>query len=208
MRDDRQRWAALWVVGVYLGAVLGAPPVAAAERAELAAEGRALMNVVVGDEASEAVRASAATLAAYLSRISGAEFQVVPGDGAAGIVMGLPADFVALPMEAAFKTGPYDREDYILQSNARGVWLLGATEMAVEHAVWDLLYRLGHRQYFPGETWEIVAAAGRAGHRGGRDGAAGLLLPADLVQLGLLGLQQRAVTPSGVGAIGIVRASS
>ena len=24
------------------------------------------------------------------------------------------------------------------------------------HAVWDLLYRLGYRQFFPGETWEVI----------------------------------------------------
>jgi hypothetical protein len=26
----------------------------------------------------------------------------------------------------------------------------------VKHAVWDFLYRLGHRQFFPGEKWEVV----------------------------------------------------
>lgn len=26
----------------------------------------------------------------------------------------------------------------------------------MHHAVWDLLCRLGHRQFFPGETWEVV----------------------------------------------------
>ncbi|MFW6061108.1 MAG: DUF4838 domain-containing protein, partial [Phycisphaeraceae bacterium] len=30
---------------------------------------------------------------------------------------------------------------------------------ATEHAVWDLLHRLGHRQFFPGRTWEVVPEA-------------------------------------------------
>ena len=36
------------------------------------------------------------------------------------------------------------------------VLVVGATDLAVEHAVWDLLYRLGHRQFFPGATWEVI----------------------------------------------------
>ena len=33
---------------------------------------------------------------------------------------------------------------------------MGATELAGEHAVWDLLYRLGYRQFFSGAVWEAV----------------------------------------------------
>ncbi len=36
------------------------------------------------------------------------------------------------------------------------LYLLGATDQAVTHATWDLLHRLGYRQFFPGETWEVV----------------------------------------------------
>ena len=38
------------------------------------------------------------------------------------------------------------------------MWLLGASDLAVQHAVWDLLYRLGHRQFFPGPAWEVIPA--------------------------------------------------
>ncbi len=34
--------------------------------------------------------------------------------------------------------------------------LLGASDLAVSHAIWDLLYRLGYRQYFPGANWEVI----------------------------------------------------
>jgi hypothetical protein len=27
------------------------------------------------------------------------------------------------------------------------------------HAAWDLLHRLGYRQFFPGETWEVIPEA-------------------------------------------------
>ena len=36
------------------------------------------------------------------------------------------------------------------------MWLLGASDLAVTHAVWDLLYRLGYRQFFPGRVWEVI----------------------------------------------------
>ena len=45
---------------------------------------------------------------------------------------------------------------YVLKSHEQGVYVIGTTDLAVEHAVWDLLYRVGYRQYFPGPTWEIV----------------------------------------------------
>ncbi|NUQ00965.1 MAG: DUF4838 domain-containing protein, partial [Armatimonadetes bacterium] len=53
-------------------------------------------------------------------------------------------------------TGPARREQYLLRSHGDGLYLLGASELAVRHATWDLLYRLGHRQFFPGEVWEVV----------------------------------------------------
>ena len=37
-----------------------------------------------------------------------------------------------------------------------GLLLVGASDAAVSHAVWDLLYRLGYRQFFPGKNWEVV----------------------------------------------------
>ena len=130
----------------------------AAETATLAAGKKALMPVVTGANASKRVSAAAAVLAGYLEQISGAPFAAQHGDGAGGIVVGVPADFVKLPFKAEFPGGPHGREDYVLRSNKNGVWLIGATELAVEHAVWDLLYRLGHRQFFPGKTWEVVPA--------------------------------------------------
>jgi hypothetical protein len=122
----------------------------------LAVNGKAQLPVVVSANASKATRAAAADLATYLGRISGGEFAVQEGTGDAGIVVGTAADFAKLPFATDFGTGPLDREDYVLKSTSDGLWLIGATEMAVEHAVWDALYRIGYRQFFPGETWEVV----------------------------------------------------
>ncbi len=123
----------------------------------LAAGGRALLPIVVGKNASERTRAAAATLGDYLSRITGAEFHVNAASGGHGIAMGLARDFPELPLAGRWRDPkPTEREDYLLRTGAEGVYLVGATELAVEHAVWDFLYRLGHRQFMPGEHWQIV----------------------------------------------------
>lgn len=122
----------------------------------LASEGQALMPVVTGADAPDSVREAAASLAEYLGRISGTGFTITDGDGAEGIAVGRMADFDGLGFDPGFGDGPFDRESYILRSHENGVWILGATELAVRHGVWDVLHRLGYRQYFPGETWEIV----------------------------------------------------
>jgi len=135
-----------------------------ADAARLASGGRALMPVVVAADTSEAVRAAADDLAEYLGRIAGAQFEVVAGDGSAGIVVGTAAEFPALAAGAGFEPEhSLRREEYLLRSEAARLLLIGATEIAVEHAVWDLLGRLGYRQYFPGERWEIVPSVPELG---------------------------------------------
>ena len=44
----------------------------------------------------------------------------------------------------------------MLRTHAKGAYLVGATEEGVRNAVWDFLFRLGYRQFFPGKNWEIV----------------------------------------------------
>lgn len=123
----------------------------------LAKKGRALVPVVVADKPSKRVREIAKTLSDYLSRISGGTFQVVAGDGQTGIAIGLRDDFPQLELQDLWDAkDPSRREDYLLRSHGKGILVIGATDLAVAHAVWDLLYRLGHRQFFPGELWEFV----------------------------------------------------
>ncbi|MFW6059442.1 MAG: DUF4838 domain-containing protein [Phycisphaeraceae bacterium] len=154
-----------------------------AQAVTLAQDGEAQMPIVLGPELSdesvptarlndyqnfelaevpsaERIRAAAETLAAQLQRISGAEFDIVTGDGRSGIALGVASDFPALDLEDRFDPDDVLRtEAYLIRSHDEGLYLIGATELAVEHAVWDLLHRLGYRQYFPGPTWEIVPDA-------------------------------------------------
>ncbi len=130
---------------------------AANEPVTLASGGRAHFAVVVSPEASPRVREAAGELADYLGRISGAEFLLQQGPADRGVAVGVFRDFPEL--DAAHDFHPDDigrRETYRLRTHPQGLQILGATETAVEHAVWDLLYRLGYRMFFPTETWEII----------------------------------------------------
>ena len=128
-----------------------------AKQTVLSQNGTALQKIVIAANASERTRKAAETLTHYLSRITTATFTVETGDGLTGIAVGLSSDFPALKLQTLF--APREtlrREEYLLRSQPKGLLLIGATEVAVEHAVWDLLERTGYRQFFPGETWEFV----------------------------------------------------
>ncbi len=113
--------------------------------------------VVVAPEASEAVREAAAELAEMLERITGAAFAVTEGDGTRGLVLGVATDFDALPDDFVFAPeNPLRREEYRMRSHSDGLWLIGATDTAVSHMVWDFLERLGYRLFFLTDTWEVV----------------------------------------------------
>lgn len=136
-------------------AVMSTTVVAAETR--LAAGGKALLPVIVSPGASERTRTAAGELAEFLGRISGARFEVETGDGTTGIAVGVPTDFPRLTETDAFRPGdPFRRDDYLLHSHPAGVHVLGAGELAVHLAVWDLLHRLGYRLYFLTDTWEVV----------------------------------------------------
>lgn len=123
---------------------------------ELSRDSQPSLEITIGDRASADVRKSADELAEYLQKLSGAKFAVHTGDGHQGIVVGRPTDFPNLPFPVAFEPGAFHREDYLLRSHSQGLYLLGASDLAVSHAVWDVLYRLGYRQFFPGPTWEVI----------------------------------------------------
>lgn len=137
--------------------VIAACSANAADELLLTSGRECLQPVIVSGQASGRVRAAADTLASYLSRMSGAPVPVETGTGARGIAVGLPEHFPALGLESMFDGADITRrEEYLLRAHAGGLLVVGATELAVEDAVWDLLYRLGYRQYFPGATWEVV----------------------------------------------------
>jgi len=128
-----------------------------AAQTRLADSGKADMPVVISESASEQVRDAAHDLARYLGRMTGATFDIVIGNGKQGLAVGSAADFPGIQLNDAFDAPPLvATEQYVIRSHEHGVYLIGAADLGAQHAVWDFLYRLGYRQFFPGETWEIV----------------------------------------------------
>lgn len=134
-------------------ALIAATPVKTA----MAENGKALIPIIISDNASALTKANANKLADYLGKIAGAKFLVETGNGTRGIILGLTSDFPALKLASTFNsTDILKREEYLLRSHAEGLYVLGASDLAVQHGMWDLLARLGYRQFFPGKHWEVV----------------------------------------------------
>ena len=146
----------LFRFALLLVALTGAAAQAADSPVQLARQGHPLLKVVHAENATSSTMKSAQSLAEYLSRIVGAAFQVGVGDGEFGIVVGTSRDFPHWRGDLPETAKDDQRESYLLRSHARGLVVIGATDLAVEHAVWDLLNRLGYRQFFPGPHWEVV----------------------------------------------------
>lgn len=153
-RAHRMMFALFCVVGTLTLAV--SQPVQG--QTQLASKGKAVQSIHTAAGASESVKESAQTLATYLKNITGGEFEL-SADGKAdkGIVVGVVSDFPSLKMDQVLTAeGIMGKEQYLLRSHKNGLYVIGQTDIAVRNAVWDLLYRLGHRQFFPGETWEVI----------------------------------------------------
>lgn len=144
-----------------VAALLSSAFATSAELVTIADNGKATLKIVIASQADETVQRAARDLAQYLERISSARFEVQSGSGAAGLVLGVPDDFTALPFPVAFGDGPFERDHYRIMSREDGLYLLGATSQAVEFAVWDLLHEFGYRLYFPSTTWEVVPKRAR-----------------------------------------------
>ena len=123
----------------------------------MAEDGKALLPIIISENASASTKSNASKLAEYLGKIGGAKFKIETGDGTSGISIGLATDFPALKLASTFKSDDIlRREEYLLRTHAGGLLVLGASDLAVQHGVWDLLSRLGYRQFFPGKNWEVV----------------------------------------------------
>jgi hypothetical protein len=155
-RFSRRLFSLVVTIGLAAACSRGASAAGLAE-ALVAENGEARLAIVVADTAGDATRRAAVELAAQLQRLTGAAFAITNGDGTSGLAVGTAADFPTLGYAAVFRPDdPDGREAYLLRSHTNGLHLVGAAELGVRHAVWDLLHRAGYRQFFPGTRWEVV----------------------------------------------------
>ncbi len=124
----------------------------------LAADGKALAPIVIAPGSSEALKQTAADLAASLKQITGAEFAITEGTEPGGITVGTIAQFPDASLnEALAIADTYNGlEAYAIRSNDGTVRLLGNTDLGASHAANRFLELLGRRVYFMGPNWEIV----------------------------------------------------
>ena len=128
-----------------------------------------LLEPLAADSVHEIHPASAAAelLADYLQRMTGGGFPVQQdADRRAPAIRlalaghdakdGLAPALTPEQRQALDGTQPERRENYLLRTDDAGLHIIAATPMALEHAVWDLLDRLGYRHFFPGDPWQIV----------------------------------------------------
>lgn len=157
----------LWLLLLAVVAVLGLSQPALAQRQsnpdpvklQIASKGQTQLVITVGSNASK--DASVMQLAAWLSNtlhtMTDATFPVSVGAEPRGIAIGLSTDFPGLKLADRFDpTSVIRREEYILRTHSKGVHLIGATPLALQDAVADLLHRAGYRLFFPSKNWEVI----------------------------------------------------
>ncbi|HON05103.1 MAG TPA: DUF4838 domain-containing protein [Candidatus Ratteibacteria bacterium] len=122
------------------------------------AKGRSsLTDIVIYESCSVRTKQAALDLAEYLGKITNCKFKVVSGNGKTGIAVGRFDDFPELKFsEKPDANNALKRELYVLRSHKSGIYVIGATDTGVEDAVWDLLYRIGYRQFFAPQKWEYI----------------------------------------------------
>ena len=78
----------VWAIMLPMAQAAAGPP-----ELLLADRGQAQLPIVIAEKVTDGTRQLARELAGYLSRISGARFEIQTGDGSRGIVLGTLADF-------------------------------------------------------------------------------------------------------------------
>lgn len=119
----------------------------AGEAVTLADSGVAKLVISINENAGEDVEATARDLAGKLTAITGSEFPITKREVSPAIILRVVSE----------PRSTMERDRYSIRTSAEeGLVIEGDSETAVQHAVWDLLHRIGYRQYFPGETWEVI----------------------------------------------------
>jgi len=113
----------------------------------LARGGKALVPIVVSQNASDNTRALASELQNCLQRMTGAIFDITVGDGSEGIVLGTANEFPTPALDKALEIRHvYDgKEAFAIRTREKKVLLLGATGKGLSHAVFRFLEEMGCR---------------------------------------------------------------
>lgn len=120
----------------------------------LANEGTPVCSIVISPQASPVERHAAAELQHWLQEITTAEFPLTDGLTAHAIVLGTWDHWQNVAGSA--RCPPTQPEGYRILSDGARLWIMGRGDLAVQHAVYDLLESLGCRWFFPDPVWTVV----------------------------------------------------
>lgn len=146
---DLDRRSFLAAAATVLPATCGFAEVQRALDVLIAEDGQPRLPIIGGS-----VKEPVTELQHYLKQITGADLAVEkPSEKAAGLYVGLAADFPSLKIDLPGELGS---EGFLLKTDDSRVLLLGREAPGVRHAVTTFLHRLGCRWFFPGLAWEII----------------------------------------------------
>jgi hypothetical protein len=151
-------WGGVGAAGAAPNTPEGQTLVASKVAVAIARDGKALLPIVISPQSSEGTKKTAAELAGYLKRITGAEFAVETGAEPRGITLGtlqqFPDPSLAKPLE--IRAHYNGREAFAIRTDRGGIRLIANTDLGVQHAAMRFLELVGCRWYFMTPTWHVV----------------------------------------------------
>ncbi len=155
------RYSSILIIGIFLQLAYLAP----AETIGLAISGSPTKTIRIPTTASPALHSTAAKLAGYLEQISGGTFLVQTFDPVIGpepgIVLGQSSDLNLTSEVPDPSSDMKIRERYIISAANAGqyVILAGATDLALQNAIYDWLEELNCRWFFGSPNWTIIPSS-------------------------------------------------
>ena len=116
-------------------------------------------KVFIGSKNNDKLTRTAKELITYLDKIDTAKWSVSDEKyNNNGIYLGLTDASVISGTDKA-KLKSMKLEGYLIKPEAKSIKIIGNTELAVQHAAFDLLERLGCRFLTPAEAWTVIPQA-------------------------------------------------
>lgn len=116
-------------------------------------------SIVFKSQSEEKVKKYAEELGGFLKQITQADFKVYPFEDLKGvknsIILGLAEDF-SDRFKFDEKAGIVEKEAFYIRSEKDYLWIVGNTEMALQHGIYSFLERIGCRWYFPDPVWYVI----------------------------------------------------
>ena len=114
-------------------------------------------QIYLAADASKNAKESAQALAHWLGKMAGGEFSLVNTPGKQGIFLVLDTSPVLPKVDLKALKAEESNEAFLLYSNdADRLWIVGRSDLALDHGVYWYLDKLGCRWLHPNEKWTII----------------------------------------------------